>query len=997
MPLEDAVNEVLLTQVKIRDNSNNDMQLQLRFKGLSDCYIPYHHIYSSVPLSTREVEMVKGFISMPESPFYPYRETVNVNTNYFNILQIKAPRSVSEEFQKLRIRTKGADKELVYTKEKRKGRKIFRAGYFDRQARWNIEDEQNYLQPGVIVRTDEKLVEALKKKRELDELNYELKRKTTDWASVGRARKRIENNKQVEENDELLRKIIAKEKEFDYGTLVYNKKKKVYELFLKERPLLEFKRQLTLDEWLSLRMMFFDIETPKFLRNDFEITHVAAILTEDGKAKEKTVFCKEKAEIESVNGYKVFSGYRTDSEMIDKISEYAVENNVDVLVAYNINFDARMMRQRGNFILGEGKDQPKIDVSKKFFERFRLEGGFCIDLLRLGQTLLRGFPNAKLELVSRFLKGSRGYKKEISYEELEELQLMAEGKEITTQSTIRKMETHFAMPWEEIKEKRELASQMIISYVSEDAEQMPDILFDETLVRKCLEDLVWMADNFRLDFTKLLYSPLSLREVFDRGYFKHMGIQRDEIYPRGIKYFQNEIEKNKRALKKFIEKTMGVENKKGTFHNVERRILPVGYLLRKYLAKKTHTVSAFMDYVEKRSEKCSSHEFIFLSHYVNGIADYMLNDFGLYLRTEEKYEELMEKLNDRRIDYRKTVEVIHRNFEKLERAESLTLVAQRILDRIVEKMVLESKKNEISPRKVSAHDIEKLKELPHFKELVEGADEMLTAVSTINQLSFEELYKIFWTAFNLKNVVIKVSGNHLIHPREIKATFEREIGEIKQNLNEIIAVNVPYIYTPGNAVDFELPVIERVQGNRIYGCPVQTIIKDLYVSDKQHSFEDGFHKGTKIKQGPSYSTNAFYSEFYLSALESFWRQDYEQGIRAIIKGRRELKRMIASGEINKERLLFFNKTKKTFFGFQNGEKHTFRVQGEDDGIPVHPIEQFNPDLLMYLEDYSRRARSLIKDLLPKVKLSPNELREAEEIMKKVKKIVSDKKQLELGI
>jgi hypothetical protein len=977
-----AEDEFLLTQVKVRDNSHDDCQLQLRFKGLSDAYVPYHHIYSSVPLSTREVGVLKAFFEQPyvspaqPNPFYAYKGCVSLVDNYFNILQVKAPRVCSESFQKLRIKSRHGRKEIVYSSIPRVGRKIFHSGYFDRQARWNIEDEANYLQPGVVVRLEKCLIDLLKKKRELDILNRALEKKRRQLSKglssgeksalcglISRARK----NPYAFSSDfsPLLRQIAEKEKEFPEA--VYNSNKRCYELFLSERPLMAVQRQLSLDEWLGLRMMFFDIETPKFLKDDFEITHVAVIMADGGKIKRRIVFSRERFSKGCIGGYEVFSGYDSDEEMISHISEFA--DDADILSAYNINFDVSMMRARGSFCLGEVGDEPKMDVSKKFFERFRLDGGFCIDLLRLGQTVLRGFPNAKLENFSRFLRGMQGYRKKISYDEMEELQYFSEGKlESLSEAVSKKLAEFF--PDFETADKRELAKELIISYVCDDAEEMPAILFDKSLIRNCLEDLVWMAENFKLDFTKLLYSPLSLREVFDRGYFKHMGVQRDEIYPKGIKHFQNEINANKLALKNFINSLFGVEPEQGVFHNVERRVVAAGYLLRRYLAQKTHTVHSFMDYVAARSSVCPPHEFIFLSHYVNGIADYMLNDFGGFLRMEKAYEKVLSQLCDARItSYNSLVQAINQQFINcMDRSEILVGTAQRILDRIIEMNVVERKASgrteQVVPKKISSADLAHLKEIRGFSRVVSGVDPVLNAIVELYEMSALDLYRLFWASFNLKNDIIRVAGNHLVHPKFMKQSFIEEISVVKSALEQngrILAVNAPYIYFIPSVQSrplFGRSVPERVKQCFDVNCaPVQAVIKDLYLSDREYSFEDGFYKGVKLKDGPAFYLNAFCSEQFMRALEHLWNERFDLGAEVLIDGCAVLEERVSGADISDEekaRFLFYSKSAKLFFGFQDGRK-----------TEVSSVASFAPDFQMYFDHYVKMAGPFIRPVAQK--------------------------------
>ena len=998
-------NEAVLNQVKVRANNHGDQQLHLRFRGLSDFYIPYRHIYSSVPLTLDQANALIKVMHLPEvdghkNPFFHYSDTAQLRTDYFNIVQITAPRRLSQAFQQLKLR-KG---EFLYEREER-AKKLFRSGHFDEQARWNLPDEENYLQPGAIIKTDEKLIGILKKKRELDKRYSLLRKKIRDSLSEkSRGQALYQIRRRASDNDlegfkkskyyELLgnesldfaKSVLDAEKELTlmcqgYADFEFSDTRKTYELFLHKRPKLEVKRQLSLDEWLSLNYVFFDIETPKFLKNDLEVCQVAAIITKNKEINQKVVFNRVKANAKEINGNEIRSDYENDCDMIEDISDWILENDVDVLVAYNLNFDASMLRKRGNFYAGEAEDEPKKDVTKKFFERFRMDGGFCIDLLRLGQTILRGFPNAKLEMLSRFLNGAQGYRKSISYQELEELQYLSEGQQVELSSSTR----------DKLANADPLS--IILNYVAEDTEEMPRLFFTDPTVIKCLGHLQWMANNFKMDFTKLIYSPMSLREVFDRGYFKHMGIQRDEIYPRGIKYFQYDIIKNKEAVKDFLSKQFESERLSGTHHNVERRFIPIAFLLRDYLSKKTHTVREFVSYVEQQEKTCSAHEFIFLSHYLNGIADYILTDFGAYLRMEKKYDAVLKKLvNDVPLFeqipglecYADVVKEIHQQFfRQFTTTRSRLDAAVGVLNRIVQMDIFEGAEYKI----VKASDIHHLKKINEFRKLVEGKTEEVIDGLVRQKLTVQELHKLFWTAFNYQNIINKVEGNHQISPKKIKGTFELEARIMRDELEKtgkILALNAPYVYLQPYQkyeTDYSAPISERVaKSGRVHCCPCQNVLEHLFISDKEYSREEGFVKGVKIKDGPSYYSNAFYSDVFLQALESFWKEEYAEGVRAAISGFERIR--AAAGK----ELIFHNKTNNTYFGFQNGKMYEFMLPGNEntEEIPVHGMEQFNPDHQMYISDFSKRMKKFVRPVLGKARLSSDELY-------KVKKMFSTKR------
>lgn len=182
--------EVLLSHIQTYDvPDTDDEQLCLNFRNLGDVYVPHLHTYSSVPLSNNiKKELIEIInqekIGKHDNPFYPYRDSLKLVDHQFNILQIKAPRRVSTEFQKLKYNSR--KEKFEYTKKKGR-KKLFKSGHFDEQARWNVgyhdkdknENDLNYehcLQPGTIYQTDKRFIDTLKKKKELEDLHFEIKK-----------------------------------------------------------------------------------------------------------------------------------------------------------------------------------------------------------------------------------------------------------------------------------------------------------------------------------------------------------------------------------------------------------------------------------------------------------------------------------------------------------------------------------------------------------------------------------------------------------------------------------------------------------------------------------------------------------------------------------------------------------------------------------------------------------------------------------------------------
>ena len=146
------------------------------------------------------------------------------------------------------------------------------------------------------------------------------------------------------------------------------------------------------------------------------------------------------------------------------------------------------------------------------------------------------------------------------------------------------------------------------------------------------------------------------------------------------------------------------EKKEGTFHHAERRMVATAYLIRNYLSQKTHTVKNFINYIENII--CDEHEFIFLSHYVNGLSDYVLSDFGDFLRKEKEMKKTFASYSD-------VGGTVHRMFERNHISVEL---ANGVLNDIIRRGFFEK----TGSKKVKARDLKYLKDFTQFKNQIDS-------------------------------------------------------------------------------------------------------------------------------------------------------------------------------------------------------------------------------------------------------------------------------------
>jgi len=1005
-------NEVLLTNLKINNNSNKDRQLRLSFMGLSDVYVPHLHTYSSTTLTEKQEEQLIDILNKPEidgakNPFYDYRSSITRCDEYFNIVQIRAPVSKSEDFKRLKYIKKKEEIKL----DSNSGKVLFPGTFFSKHARWNIGYGGDSLQPGFIYSVnDTRFIKALKQKRALDDINRELKRELNKISSsfnldeqnrfkgsfLSKLREFIINPNLDSFNKksvfsryytgglkEIVEELKKQESSFieEYSDLCeLNYRKKRYELFLNKRPNFKMSRQISGQELLGAKYLMLDIETPKFMDGNYEVTQVSCCLVERGEIRKLRVYNKEKVNFNEIKNHEVLSGYKNDADLIDDLSSWISSENIDVVMAYNNGFDLAKLRERGDFETNSD-DAPKMNSNMKFFERFVFQNSFCLDLFRIAQIVLKGHPNSKLEMFSRFLNGDKGYEKKISYLEMSEIQKLSEGKKVDLSiSTKGKLRSYY----DSIKTStgsisaEEIASRLILDYVCSDTTTMHEIYF-HPFVQSCVSNIVDVSSNFQLDFMRVLSSSNSLIEVYDRGYFKHIGINRDMIYRRGIKALEKECIKNEKALKDYIVELFKAGNSSGVFHNVSRRFIPTSMLLRDYGSKTTKSIENFLGNTHKKliSEGSNPNEMIYLLSYADGLLKYLFNDIGSLIRKRDGYEDLANKLSNNS-------------------SGDISLIdffARTMLNTVVEKGFF----GEGSNIKYSLDSVASLKKSHVFQEEILKLLEDVESIAHKNYLTDNDLYNIFWEHLSLKKQSSRVRGHYRMPPWSLVRMIENEVRCEKEKLlnnNEIVAIHFPWIYTiPKRGTKFiseeNLPGFDytlRVINDTSF-FPVDAVISTAYISkNKVHSKEHGFYKGLKVKKDPSFLSTPFLSEVFENAFNSITSGNTNEGFNVILRARDELLEIVNNRtKPNKERFLSYNKTKKCYIGYQDSRKYYFSLPGiyepedyengvgyvilpknvdeksnaQKSKIFIHSIEEYNQDYRMVFEEFRKKALKFI--------------------------------------
>ena len=938
-----TLDSALLTDIKVRRHDYGNHHLKLRFKGLSDIYVPHLKTYRTTFLSDSEL---KEFLEISKeetidnkpNPLYPYRDTIRVFDEFQNVVQFDAPANKSRDFQTLiydkRAKQYSLEEKVLFEgkPERRSGRQIIKTDQGDKEARWNLGTEDDPLRPGVIYNFEDPLLHnVLSHKRDIEKTAAELRLKLRSAVPLHMqtrifnmlresflkhqypiALEKLQHSAYTKEISadikNLARSLVEQEKTFtefyrNYGEFRYEKDKKRYSLYANKRPNFTYQRQLSLDEWMNMTYALIDIETPKFIENDYEVSQVAVTLVRNQEIIGKRTYSIQKTARKEVHGVEIISGFDNDAEMIEHMSDWLTLNGAEVLMAYNNKFDFSHLRERGNFTTGDAMKEPVMDVSKAFFERFDIESGFCIDLLRLAQTMLRGYPNAKLVTFSNLLFGDESYEKPINYQEMYELQLLSEGREISvSESTKSKLEKFVEDQGKKLTQKNErlMASEMIVDYVCQDTHELYRCYFQSDDVRRKLEYVQKMAELFRVNFVKLISSPEVLTEFFDQGFFKHLGYHREDIYPKGIKFFDDERKRNKDAVARYFDEAYGFDSKKkaelnGTVHDVQRRLVSGALHVKHYKHYATDRIQKFFNWIEGLYEEgIPQEDIVFVSRYANALLGYVFNDFGNYQRKKKVYETLVKE------------------FKKIRNIDPFKMdqIVKHILDSV------QTRSGEISKGEFIAL-IKSLKKPETFDANIELLNEDFLKELKDQNLSYEDIYRIFWSIYNFDKEWTRISGNHRILPQQLESIIKNSANQVQKEFEEsLIAVEYPVAFTRGTIKPSVL-------------LPLQTEIEGgIYFSKgKAHYIDLGWYRGVEKTDVATHRTTSFESQYFVGALNAFLESDYRKGLAHLREAERELQKLIGRELTNEQKMQFlrFTKSQKWYEGFMNGESYLFTI------------------------------------------------------------------------
>ena len=924
--------ETLLTRLEVTPRG----ELFAGFRGLGGIHYPnWKHLFVTHILG-RNIE------GEAEESLRRYREVCDkidanpklcglenrLKSKYWTVLQLLCPITLKDELPTEFIR-----------------------GHYTQQARWRLTN------PGNLVRIDELTLNGLKDAREIKNSLDGLR------AEIGKIRNPAYATRTFNDLDELFdshganfEEIMRRKGEiaslrnlpaeiFEMKAEIYNRMTSLngslngklrlkYKQFGSDRvrelrveqdswDYLERGRMITAGELLARRWLFIDTEIPHFRRDNPRITWAGLYVCE-GESETREIHTIHDLGVEDVDGFRICR-YKNQDEMDIGIAERINQINPDVVSSYNTRFDLiKPTESESGFPIGDERTDPIYKVTTKFFERIGVKDRFVIDFLRW-QKIARAFDiNAKLEMAA-------GFKKEINYDEMEALEDLAQSGDERGRESTRK----------------------IAGYLGGDVKELVK-LFKSAEFRKDLEDACWICGNFGLGIERVLHSANCVNDVQEKGYFKELGIYREEVPPHQRTKIMQELRTaaRERFTRHSSVRLIEQEGKQGLFIDVSKVYIPVGDIIKSLVARRFPEVMKFDAY--KAQFRADKKRLFFLEQYQREFGRWLIEDYGAYVKDVSAFDESLKNIGHEEFE-----DVYHRFRESLESQFPREL-------------------SKLNMARLTADAVEHYV-LPELKEFLRK-----------HALNYRYFQKMANQRSMIKRRGRNLIGNYDVFPdrrffvpekRRLEEDIavmddflEERIGEInkffRENSLDLIAQDGNYIYLTGSR-----ELLEKED------CPVILVdtIPRLYNADHPYYEKFGFFSHMKLKDEPGYHLNILESSTYGKMLQCLLEGKNSEARQVYLLAINKL----SSGNIKMNELMFFNKNKERYSAFVEGndDKMHFSLKcpdgrsfesdkrgqyfiddrgEEEERVYIANPCDFAPDIRKYSKRLEKRARLILE-------------------------------------
>ena len=286
---------------------------------------------------------------------------------------------------------------------------------------------------------------------------------------------------------------------------------------------------ISLDDLLSLRTCYFDIEIPLY-KTDPKISWIG--LNFDGD--EHIISLAENA--------------KNETDLVRQTEALVERYDPIIMVAYNAKFDLGQLRERG-LIVGNRDTGPVYQTATKFFERMGVRGREVLDPYRIMQQAVPILPNHKLDTTLQW--AGFKFEKSLSYDEMAELE-------------------HAALAGDE------RAIKQIKTYLQGDVRALQDLWSSEKF-STILSDFLQLGTVAKQEFHRVTHSPSALDDTVALGHF-----QRCHAYPETfVKQTPDNIRHRNKQLRLFTHS----HSSKSVQNNVHVLSVPYAFFMKDLLLR----------------------------------------------------------------------------------------------------------------------------------------------------------------------------------------------------------------------------------------------------------------------------------------------------------------------------------------------------------------------------------------------------------------------------
>ncbi|MBW3015970.1 hypothetical protein KY330_06110 [Candidatus Woesearchaeota archaeon] len=760
---------------------------------------------------------------------------------------------------------------------------------YEKQSMWNINPM------GAVLKQDSRIMKALELQREINESLAMLRGDVESvvkeqydnpksWkAMTTRHYKALMKAERIlrPELEEKRLKISEKRLELNKILAEINSRSKVnlednvQEIYLDSKERLFFRRMMNYMDFWDQKWCFLDIEVPLFMTDNPEVSWVGVIFNQ-GIRTTKEIHCLYPLSVDEFNGYKIYS-YKDEFELVKGLKESILREDPFIVSTYNTRFDLIKLREHGDFRIGMHENQPVMKSSMNFFERIGLDGRMVIDLLRWGKTQYKYLINQKLENVAKELLGDERFSKSISYDEMAALELKCKNMELPLEERIE-------------------AATTIAEYLCDDVNVMLEIKNSEVFQRGfrhyCrLSQILW------IDIPKLMHSPNQANLAQEREYFWNVGNYRESAF---MKYSQNiDLEQlAKQRVKIMMKKYLNLNEVKGRVEDVTKVYLPIYPAFFKQVRHPDRFPWMDLVVMGVENEKDKLGKFL-LSQYADALCNYLIVDYGGYMRAKE------DKIKKGK-DLKKIV-------KRLRRYHTLSEDFFLKVNHAFNQSRKETKSYQSLAVSVRKKLYEIVDELSGQKKDKNFTDEFIEGYIS---------YKVSHLKVNFLNS--KIQGNYLVDAEEIDKGLRDYLQEFSSELEncgvEVVKQSGQMLYLKGDVSKLEKVI-------QLKNIPVL-----LHMNDRLFYREHGYLRGFKKDRKATHNMTVFEIDCLRDTIEMLLDGEYEEAFH-YLKNEFDLLEMyddenpgfFFNHKCPKEHLLYHIKSSERFESYENGEKVRFFI------------------------------------------------------------------------